>query len=423
MRRKECGASLFQYVIIICLVGLGIVPCYYLLGNNIKLHFTNFYNSLANNNDIIQENASPLFNLIVNGGLSAGQLGGSPANPVSQCADNNCSIDFGTVVLNNIPKDYSEIIETSGASGGTDVIVSMVQQIAEQLEDSPQVSEEQLAKIKDLISYGNDIKNLEMLFEQKYERMLTYKDELAQYSSSMNTLWNSLNTGVISQAEFDAQRASLTAQYRPYIDKYNEDVHGRSNVVLGGEIKSITLWDNFVLLNPEAIVNDNNGTLSINQPEYYFDLDTYSAYLSKEKLLGQLTTDTQTLTPVGEFMQRMLDLSEDDMNPELLTLTQTLSKEIFDISQAVRTNIDIFGLNLTSYNPEYAYNMNLYDPIYGGDPRYQNSGATVFDVVTNNNMLPSQTTRMDLNIMCNSHSGDYDDNSGSCTKQSYKRGG
>ncbi|MEW5822480.1 MAG: hypothetical protein AB1782_19960, partial [Cyanobacteriota bacterium] len=296
----------------------------------------------------------------------------------------------------------------------------LIQQIAEQLEDNPQVTEEQLTKIQEIVAYGNDIKNLELLFEGKYKNLLNYKDELAQYSSTMSGLWDKRNTGVITTQQFDAQRTSLTAQYKPYIDMYNKDIHGTSEVSLGGEVRNITLWENFVLLNPEAVVTDRGYDIDITQPEYRFELDTYLSYLSKDKVLGQIN-DGQKMSPVGEFMQRMLDLSEDDMNPEALELTQTLSKEIFDISQAVRTNIDVFGLHLTSYNPEYAYNRNLYDPIYGGDPRYRNTGTTVFEIVTNNNMLPSETTRMDLNIICSSNSGNYDDSNGSCKKKPYKR--
>lgn len=420
MERKLSGASMFQYLIIICIVALGITPCFYLMGDKINESLAYFQYKMAENNEVVSENTSPNFNSILNGNVTGGQLGGTANNPVRQCAGSNCTIDFGPIVLNNIPRDYSEIIETSGASGGTEVVVGLIQQIAEQLEDNPQVTEEQLTKIQEIVAYGNDIKNLELLFEGKYKNLLNYKDELAQYSSTMSGLWDKRNTGVITTQQFDAQRTSLTAQYKPYIDMYNKDIHGTSEVSLGGEVRNITLWENFVLLNPEAVVTDRGYDIDITQPEYRFELDTYLSYLSKDKVLGQIN-DGQKMSPVGEFMQRMLDLSEDDMNPEALELTQTLSKEIFDISQAVRTNIDVFGLHLTSYNPEYAYNRNLYDPIYGGDPRYRNTGTTVFEIVTNNNMLPSETTRMDLNIICSSNSGNYDDSNGSCKKKPYKR--
>lgn len=417
MRRNLCGSSLTQYAIVLAVLVIGIVPCYMVFGNQIKAALTRFHDQLSDNNVVIQENANPFYSDIINGNVGGGQLGGTPQTPVNQCVGDRCVVDFGSVVLNNIPHDFSEIIETSGASGGTEVVLGLVEQVAEQLKDNPDVTKNQLEQIKNLITYGNDIKELEKLFESKYDNLLNYKDKLVQYSDQMSALWQQKSNNQIDQVQFDQLRENLTAQYKPYIDQYKNDVHGTSSIMLGGEQKEITLWQNFVLLNPEAVVTNQGDRINISQPEYHFDLDTYSSYLAKDMNLAVINDpDKESMSPVGKFMQSMIDLNESEMTPELFELTKTLAQEIYDTSQAVRTNIDVFGLNLTSYNPEYAYHANLYNPVYGGDPRYQNTGASVFDIVTSNNMRPSELTRMDLNIMCSSRQGKYDHKTGSCSK-------
>lgn len=409
---KSKGNALIQYAIILALVTGSVGSVYFTFGESIKKNLLSFLYMQQDNNTQITMNANNVtINNFQNGTILAGQLGGKTNNPIRVCNGGICAIDFGPIIINNIPENYTELIETTGAHGTTDSVLKLVQQVASQLENNPSISEEHLAKIDSLISSGKQIVKIEEEFERKFENFTKYKNNLIEYNNLMADLWDKKVNNTISNEEFETQRTSITAIYKADIDQYNKDIHGMSEITLNDKTYQISLWDNFVLLNPEATVQVDNDTLRANQEEYKFDLDSYDKYMNPDNT----ALNKEGLSPVGEYLKELkLILADDTIPPEIHTVTETLSKEIFDISQTVRQNIDNFGLHLTSYDPEYAYNRNLYDARMGGDRRFNNQGNTIFDVVMNNNRKPSQTTRLDLNIICTVNTNTYNNQNNSC---------
>lgn len=148
--RKNTGASLTQYVIILSLIILACVAIFANLGNLIVKCFESYYY------DMIKMNNEVALNTSVNntGGIKAGQLGGTPSNPIKQCSGNTCSIDYGSFALNGVPANFNTFVETSGAAGGTDTLVNELKQIADQLDD-PNTSADEGADFRVLANLGH----------------------------------------------------------------------------------------------------------------------------------------------------------------------------------------------------------------------------------------------------------------------------
>ena len=90
----------------------------------------------------------------------------SPSNPIKNCIDNSCSIDFGSVQLTGLPEDFNYFIETSGASGGTDMLSDLLSQIAQQMEE--QGLTEESDQIKKLSSIGHNM----AVFQKSVEELI-----------------------------------------------------------------------------------------------------------------------------------------------------------------------------------------------------------------------------------------------------------
>ncbi|MEW5822262.1 MAG: hypothetical protein AB1782_18860 [Cyanobacteriota bacterium] len=104
----------------------------------------------------------------------AGSLGGTPDNPVSQCSYNNCTIDFGSYILTGIPKDFSDFVESSGNSGGTDALTSLLYQLADQLEAEGDTTGAQ--QFRDLANLGHYSAMIEQQVETLAESKCTALD-------------------------------------------------------------------------------------------------------------------------------------------------------------------------------------------------------------------------------------------------------
>ncbi|MEW5819913.1 MAG: hypothetical protein AB1782_06950 [Cyanobacteriota bacterium] len=173
---KHSGNSLAQYAIIIALVALALVPIFFVFGKTIYDNFVHFYNVFTN-----KEITSVSTTIPNNNNLIPGSLGGTPKKPVSQCDGNICNIDFGEFVLSSVPQDFGEYVETNGNSGGTDSLLAIIEQIADQLEakgdtagaedyrdlanlghfiaDGMETNENLASQCSDLVCYKNAIEN------------------------------------------------------------------------------------------------------------------------------------------------------------------------------------------------------------------------------------------------------------------------
>lgn len=149
--RVKSGSGLVDYIIptavIGIVVGIGVLS---LSGNNMLLNFlthsgnAKFINSKltmssqgvpdAVNKDLVlapqKNNSSSNDSSYWNN--STGKQTGSPETPVANCDASFCSIDFGSVVIKGVPANFNEFIETSGASGGTEKLIALIDQLIEQ---------------------------------------------------------------------------------------------------------------------------------------------------------------------------------------------------------------------------------------------------------------------------------------------------
>lgn len=126
------GQNLFEFVLIIALVAIAGLLAYSLLGQNINDMFNKSHGEYKKFKpfDWGQSNTQATNNT----GGSTGPIKGTPENPVKTCTGNICSLDMGPFTLNGIPADFSDFVQSNGSSGGVNQLASIMEQLADQLE-------------------------------------------------------------------------------------------------------------------------------------------------------------------------------------------------------------------------------------------------------------------------------------------------
>jgi hypothetical protein len=150
---RQKGSALVDYVLPIAVFGLilglglhsfisgGTLPKFIAASANMKIDFTKGHATIGGENSTLLSNLSP------------GELGGTLNKPVLSCSNNNCVIDYGDFILNGVPEHFGEIVETVGTAGGTESIVSIMEQIAQIY--SQQGNTEAADKYKTLANLGH----------------------------------------------------------------------------------------------------------------------------------------------------------------------------------------------------------------------------------------------------------------------------
>lgn len=148
---KKQGNALSQYVIIIALVAIFLVPIFFVFGQTIVKELDNFYLSLSGKSSLT---TSTQGNTNTNGNtkLVPGSLNGTVSNPVAQCNSGTCTVDFGSYILSGIPENTNIGEETAGGYGTdqTDLYASMFDQLAQQLEATSPVESKLLKSLADV---------------------------------------------------------------------------------------------------------------------------------------------------------------------------------------------------------------------------------------------------------------------------------
>lgn len=125
------GASLSQYGIVIALLGVALVPVFFIMGETISKQFASFNTIMTDNNATIIANAGT--------GTGTGSVEeetdttseASLDKPKINCDKDSCIIDYGEYVLKGIPNNFKEYVQSSGTSGGTEYLATLIEQIAE----------------------------------------------------------------------------------------------------------------------------------------------------------------------------------------------------------------------------------------------------------------------------------------------------
>lgn len=146
--KKGCvGSSLAQYIIIMAVILGAILPLFFMVGGNINSVFSQ-YSSLFGEVASTTKNNLDFQKLY---DLTDGDLN-------VKCTDSKCDLNFGDITIKGVPNDFSYVVETSGISSGTEVLVNILDQLASSVED---VSPEKSNGIKKLANMGHKIAQLE----------------------------------------------------------------------------------------------------------------------------------------------------------------------------------------------------------------------------------------------------------------------
>jgi hypothetical protein len=167
INRSRFGSNLVEYVIPIAVIalvaGLGL---YNMISSGSILSFA----SGSGNMEVDKSAKKGVINpskgtkLLVN--PNAGDLGGSIDNPVGQCQDGICAVDYGKFIITNIPEEFDEFIQTSGASGGVGKMADYLNKVADDYEN---IGEFNIAnEIRLLANMGHNIALIMAEYENIY---------------------------------------------------------------------------------------------------------------------------------------------------------------------------------------------------------------------------------------------------------------
>lgn len=164
MKRNLKGAAIAQYAIIIVLIALGCLAAYTILGKTIVDKLSGFLGVQNDINTHLSENTGSSSTTSTATALP-GSLGGTTAAPQEDCTGSMCTVDYGDFILTGVPENYQDFVEAQGTSGGTDKLVSVINQLADQLEADGDLAEaQQLRDFANLLAFmGDSQSNIESI--------------------------------------------------------------------------------------------------------------------------------------------------------------------------------------------------------------------------------------------------------------------
>ena len=145
-KRIYTGQNTTEIVIILALIAIVGIAIWATLGKTITQMIGNSNVKVAKY-DPFNTGSKPL--------LKKGSLGGTPSKPVTNCSGDTCIIDYGEFILQGIPDNFNEYVESIGSSGGTEVLLGLMEQIAKQLEEEGDTTGAQ--EFRDLANLGHFI--------------------------------------------------------------------------------------------------------------------------------------------------------------------------------------------------------------------------------------------------------------------------
>lgn len=153
------GQNLVEFVVIVVLVAIVCIAILSLLGINVNSLFKTSYKKYENYKPFgvgyDKKTGARVY--------KAGELGGTAINPKKACSGDVCSIDYGDFVLNGVPDNFGDFVESSGTSGGTDKLLTLFEQIADQLEKAGDI--DGAKDYRDLANLGHYLASIEIMGE------------------------------------------------------------------------------------------------------------------------------------------------------------------------------------------------------------------------------------------------------------------
>lgn len=268
-RNKNSGSAVPQYVIIIVLIAIALVPIFFLTGKYIFQGFEDFYNLLKGNNNTsvisltqnkpVTQEVNVTDDMIKNGKVLAGQLGGTNENPVQKCAGEVCTIDYGEFVLNGLPENFGEFVQSSGNSGGTDKLIAILRQIADQLEEKGDIAGAK--EYRDLANLGHFAATIQNEVEKLSE---TYSSDITQFKKEVGYTKSFTVPEDIKEflPTFPEIKCSYSETGSNKCTLYGTELSPEANpdILNSASLKSIALWQGASEVSPTGGYSTKSGS-------------------------------------------------------------------------------------------------------------------------------------------------------------------
>lgn len=364
------GASMAQYAIIVALVGVALCGTFLTLGKTISEQLASMHLIFADNNVVLQNNA--IEEAIREVSLVAGSLEGTLKTPVRDCVDGTCALDYGEFTLNGIPDNFGTFVETSGTAGGTDLLSSLIDQVADYLEESGET--EASAEYRQLANLGHLMADFNEAIEKAAETCSL--DFGISHTKGMSCFRKEINTSrnAIQVPENLQDIISNNTEYD--LDRLLEQG------VLIGEAKN-----EYLDMCPEGVCSGS----------YESDISRYPSY---------------AMVSVFEKIVSNPNYSED-----LKNITKELYRNISDLAY------DQAGHSQSAMHMFNPYRMTEYDPVTGeeiGEKTFLSSdnfeeilnpqASTVSDI--DSALICTTSGNVDSNGNCHSNNGNNNRNNG-----------
>jgi len=356
---KTKGNAIAQYGIIIALVALALVPVFYLFGKNIVDYFANFKNMLGGNNtNVVEQPVSTTPEAmppapVATAAIKAGELGGTPDQPQLVCKNGICAIDYGDFVLNGIPENFQEFAQAAGISGGTDKLISLIEQIAEQLEADEE--HEKAAQLRQLANLGHAVADIDKLYEDIAENCIGNEYEMA-------CLTNNLSYGS-ADIQFYEDIDALVPDFSP---EHPKEIYDSIDIGYARYLKNF-------------------------EPGKYEDLKTSLISIQMVEIFDSIMNDP-------------------GYSDSMKTVTTELLKNLSDLNYQMR------GLMMAGYyagrdSAKGSYDLDKYDPITG-----ENTGKSSFsrEMGLEDIISPEISNKSDIKSALICATGEYDDTGKVC---------
>lgn len=231
------GQNLAELGVILSVVVIAVILALTLLGGNIFTLFDRISNSEGFASDDSQNTGTNnINNASGSSELIPGSLGGTPSKPVSQCDNGACVIDYGEFLLTGIPENFGELVQTTGSSGGTESLIALINQIADQLEKKGDVSGAN--EFRDLANLGHFMAEVQKGYESVAQACSSDANPIN--CSSTNSLEDS--SGVSLPANLSTILPDFTSTGGIMMDLYkNTDIgSAKANIDGGGKTSVIS---------------------------------------------------------------------------------------------------------------------------------------------------------------------------------------
>ena len=347
LNSKHYGNAIAQYAIIIALIAAALTPVFYVFGNQIFGNFKNQLSVFSENNSGIT--AGNNFNSNTLESISPEETVLNVFTPQNDCTNSSCTINYGPIVLEGVPKDLSEIIETTGTAGGTTELAALLEQIADQVENMDQVSQEDKTKIDQLASLAY--------------QMALYESSIEKISSQGLTLIDNIKASY-DEAYYNTLSEEDKATYVSNLVKPLEDFMSESSEI------NTDLTESFSNIISQSLINNS-------------------------ELMGEFSSSTDLSNNIRSQFDNLLT--------ELLSSDSNLDPSLKNIVNVLGSDVQMLADNMTNSIVEFeTAQISMLQTTFANEEAYLNEASTSVKNVVNvspevlGNIVNDSSTRQEV---------------------------